>query len=70
MKKPKRHLIAASILLLLFIFLYFIKIIDWKIEILLLVALFPYFSFSLILLNAGMQKKKDAIDVIKRKYPS
>ena len=68
MKKPKRHLILASILIIISLAAYFLKIIDWKLEILLLLLLFPYLSFSLIFLNNRMPKEKEAIDVMRRRY--
>jgi len=68
MKKPKRHLIVAIILLAIVILFYFLKIINWKIGILLLVLLFPYLSFSILFSNTKMPEKKNAIDVIRRRY--
>ncbi|KAA0002922.1 MAG: hypothetical protein FE044_02250 [Thermoplasmata archaeon] len=68
MKKPKRHLLLATMLLLLSLLAYFLDIIGWKLEIIFLIFIFPYLSFSLIFANAKTQKKKNAIDVIKRRY--
>ncbi|KAA0005104.1 MAG: hypothetical protein FE045_05655 [Thermoplasmata archaeon] len=68
MKKPKRHLITAFILLFVAILIYIIKIIDWKIEVLLLILIFPYLSFSIIFSNIKVPKKKNAIDVIRKRY--
>ncbi len=68
MKKPKRHLITAFILLVVAILIYIIKIINWKIEVLLLILIFPYLSFSIIFSNIKVPKKKNAIDVMRRRY--
>ncbi|KAA0007114.1 MAG: hypothetical protein FE045_01095 [Thermoplasmata archaeon] len=68
MKKPKRHLITAFILLVVAILIYIIKIINWKVEVLLLILIFPYLSFSIIFSNIKVPKKKNAIDVMRRRY--
>ncbi len=68
MKKSKRHLITAFILLVVVILIYIIKIINWKIEVLLLILIFPYLSFSIIFSNIKVPKKKNAIDVMRRRY--
>ena len=58
-----------AIALLAFILaIYLAKLVDWKIEIILLLALFPYLSFSIIFSNIKVPKKKKAIDIIRKRY--
>ena len=67
-KKHKRHLMASSAILVLVIIIYLMKIIDWKIAISIFIIIFPYLSFSLLIANEKTKRKKNAIDVMKRKY--
>lgn len=59
---------ASSAILVLVIIIYLMKIIDWKIAISIFIIIFPYLSFSLLIANEKTKRKKNAIDVMKRKY--
>jgi len=59
----------SLLLLTIIVFFTIYGIIEWKISVMLFISLFPYLSFSIFFAGEKSQKKKEAIDII-RKYPT
>ena len=63
MKRYRRHIVAAGIILFTIAILYITGIIEGMLTIILLLSLFPYASFSIFLYLVKLPRRKNAIDV-------